>query len=100
MVLPIKQALQGHPKSGKMWMKMIDNILINELDFRTSTHNRCIYLRERDGKIQLLLHQVDGFMLKKTSEKAARDLLNNIGIKIQFLSKKETSIVPFEFWEL
>ena len=30
MVLPVKHALQGHPKNGKMWMKMIDNILIKE----------------------------------------------------------------------
>ena len=55
MVLPVKHALQGHPESGKMWMKMIDNILIKELGFRTTTHNRCIYLQEKDGESQLLL---------------------------------------------
>ena len=49
MVLPVHHALQGHPESGKMWMKMIDNILINQLRFRTTTHDRCIYIRERDG---------------------------------------------------
>ena len=97
MVLPVKHALQGHPKSGKMWMKMIDNILIKELGFRTTTHDRCIYLQERDGEIQLLLRQVDNFMLGTTSKKAARDLFNNIGIKIQFQSEKEANIVPFEF---
>ena len=40
MVLPIKHALQVHPKSGKMGMKMIDNILITELGFRTTTYNK------------------------------------------------------------
>ena len=27
-VLPVYHALQGHPESGKMWMKLIDNIII------------------------------------------------------------------------
>ena len=36
-------------------------------------------------------------MLGTTSEKAARDLLNNIGVKIQFPSEKEANIVLFEF---
>ena len=76
---------------------MIDNILIKELGFRTTTHNRCIYLQERDGEIQLLLQQVDDFMLGITSKKAVRDLFNNIGIKIQFPSKAESDIIPFKF---
>ena len=37
MVLSVKHALKGHPKSGKMWMKMIDNILITEFGFKTTT---------------------------------------------------------------
>ena len=36
-------------------------------------------------------------MLGTTSEKAARDLFINIGVKIQFLSEKEANIVLFEF---
>ena len=55
MVLPVNHALQGHPKSGEMWMKMIDDILIKELWFKTTTHDTCFYLQERDDNIQLLL---------------------------------------------
>ena len=47
--------------------------------------------------MQLLLHQVDDFMLGIASEKVAKDLFNDIGIKIKFLSEKEANIVPFEF---
>ena len=36
-------------------------------------------------------------MLGITSEKAARNLFNDIGIKIQFPSKAELDIIPFEF---
>ena len=97
MVLPVHHALQGHPESGKMWMKMIDKILINQLGFRTTTHDRCIYIRERDGQVQLLLRQIDDFCTGMTSEKAARDLFNNIDVKIQFLSEKEDGKIPFEF---
>ena len=49
-VLHIYHALQGHPESGKMWMKLIDNIIINELGFHTTTHDRCIYRRVQDRK--------------------------------------------------
>ena len=97
MILPVKPALQGHPESRKMWMKMIDDILITELGFKTTTHNRCIYIQKRDGEIQLLLRQVGDFMLGITSEKTARDLFNDIGIKIQFPSEAESDVIPFEF---
>ena len=97
MVLPVKHALQGHPKSRKMWMKVINDILISELGFKTTTHDRCIYIWEKDGEIQLLLYQVDDFMLGITSKKAAQDLFNDIGIKIQFPSETEANIISFEF---
>ena len=76
---------------------MIDDILINQLGFRTTTHDRCIYIRERDGQVQLLLRQIDDFCTGMTNEKAARDLFNDIGIKIQFASEKEDGKIPFEF---
>ena len=36
-VLPVLHSLQGHPESGKMWMQLIDRILIKELSFATTT---------------------------------------------------------------
>ena len=76
---------------------MIDNILITELGFRTTTHDRCIYIQERDGKIQLLLRQVNDFILRIISKKAAWDSFHDIGVKIQFPSKVEANIIPFKF---
>lgn len=43
LILPVKHALQDHLKTRKMLMKMIDDILITELGFRSTTHNICIY---------------------------------------------------------
>ena len=36
-------------------------------------------------------------MLGTTNEKDAKDLFNDIGMKIQFPSEVEANIVPFEF---
>ena len=38
-ILPVKHCLRGHPESGKMWMHFIDNILIKEMGFKTTTHD-------------------------------------------------------------
>ena len=97
MVLPVHPALQGHPKSGKDVDEDFYKILITELGFCTITYNRCIYIQERDDKLQLLLRQVDDFMPGTTSKKATRVLLNDIGIKIQFPSEVEANIILFEF---
>jgi hypothetical protein len=45
-VLPIQHSLQGHPESGKMWMRMIDRILNEDLGFTITTHDRCIYTKQ------------------------------------------------------
>ena len=96
-VLPVYHALKGHPESSKMWMKSINNIIINQLGFCTITHDRCIYRWVQDGETQLLLRQVDNFLLGVENEQSARNLFNDIGKKIQFPTEVEQGIVPFEF---
>ena len=90
-------ALQGHPERRKMWMKLIDNIIINERGFHTTTHDRCIYKWVQDRETQLLLSHVDNFLLGCENEQSAQNLLNDIRKKIQFPSEVEQGIVPFEF---
>ena len=54
-VLPVLRALQGHPKSGKLWEKHINNILFSdELNFKTTTHDRTIYKTVYKGKLVFL----------------------------------------------
>ena len=96
-VLPVQHALQGHPESRKMWMHMIDNILIKELGFRTTMHDRCIYLQEQNGSKQLLLRQIDDFCCGVSTKQEAREIFNGIRSKIQFPSEEEIGIIPFEF---
>jgi hypothetical protein len=96
-VLPIQHSLQGHPESGKMWMRMIDQILIEDLGFTTTTHDRCIYTKKVDRKTILMLRQVDDFMLGCTDESIPRNIYNIIGTKIRFKTEEEEDIVPFEW---
>ena len=97
-VIPVQHCLQGHPESGKQWMRFIDNILINEMGFRTTTHDRCIYRKlMADGEPVYCLRQVDDFMLSCNREKTARDIFDTIGRKMQFDTEREQGIVPMEF---
>ena len=58
-VLPVLHLLQGHPEYGKMRMKLIDRILIKDLEFKTTTKNHYIYIKKIKGRTLLLLRQVE-----------------------------------------
>ena len=53
-VLPVQHSLQGHPESGKMWMRLIDKVLIKELGFASTVHDRCIYRKVINGKLVII----------------------------------------------
>ena len=78
-------------------MKLIDSIIINQLGFHTTTHDRCIYRRVQDGETQLLLCQVDDILLGCENEQSAQNLFNDIKKKIKFPTEVKQGIVPFEF---
>ena len=96
-VHPVLNSLQGHPESGKMWMKLIDRILIKELGFATTTKDCCIYIKKIDERIILLLRQVDDFCCACTDEQDAKNIYNLIGTKIQFQSERDKGDIPFEY---
>jgi hypothetical protein len=83
-----------------MWMRMIDRIIIEDLGFTTTTHDRCIYTKQVDGKTILMLRQVDDFMLGCTYESIARNIHDIIGTKIRFKTEEEEDIVPFEWLDI
>ena len=81
-VIPVLNSLQGHPESGKMWMKLIDRILIKDLGFKTTIKDRCIYIKKIEGRTLLLLCQVNDFCYACTVEQDAKNIYNLIGTKI------------------
>ena len=55
-VLPVLRALQGHPESGKLWERHINNILMSpDLNFKHTTYDRTIYHTTFKGNKVLLL---------------------------------------------
>ena len=92
MVLPIRHSLQGHPGSGNMYMQMINKVLLEKLEFKSTTHDRCIYKKHIDGKLVFILRQVDDILIACDNEDLAKDITNKIGRLISFkeeLDEKE-----------
>ena len=80
-------------------MHFIDNITINQICFKTTTHDRCIYIKIIDGELIYLLRMVDDCIISCKNEKTSRNIFNIIGEKMKFQSEKEKGIIPFKFLE-
>ena len=96
-VLPFNHALQGHPESGKMWMHFIDNILIKKMEFKTTTHDRCIYRKVFDDEVIYILQQINDCIAQTKREERAKNNFNITGTKMRFASKEKKRIIPFEY---
>ena len=61
-VIPIKHALQGHKRAPRLWDKHISKIIIDEMGFKATTHEPCLYYKHDgvDGLV-LICRQVDDF---------------------------------------
>ena len=77
-VIPMYKNLQGQPDAGVLWERMINDILINKMGFRTTTHERNLYIGEVDGKSVLVCRQVDDFAAGAATEVTARKFLDVI----------------------
>ena len=83
-VLPVLRALQGHPESGKLWERHINNILMGpELNFKHTTHDRTIYQTTYNGNKVMLLRMVDDLLLSCEHEDTAREIYSKIGLTLQ-----------------
>ena len=81
-VLPVLQALQGHPKLGKLWEWHINNILMSTaLGFKHITHNCTIYQTVFKTHKVLLLRQVDNLVIQCENKSTARETFLIIGLK-------------------
>ena len=83
-VMEVLHSLQGHPLSGKQWMKMIDKIPINDISFSTTAHDRCIHKRTDSEGTILILRQVDDFLIGTTDKSIAERITKRVGEQVKF----------------
>ena len=56
-VLPVQHALQGHPESPRLWESHIHTILVDRLQFKPTTHEKCLYSK-RDERCCCCFRQI------------------------------------------
>ena len=75
-VIPLYKALQGFPEAGALWERMINDILLNKMGFRLTTHERNLYIGEIDGQEVLVCRQVDDFASGAACEATAKKFMD------------------------
>ena len=78
-------------------MHFIDNILIKEMGFKTTTHDRCIYRKVIDDEVVYILQQIDNCIAQTKCKETVKNIFNIIGTKMRFASKEKKGIIPFEY---
>ena len=61
-VIPILSAMQGHPKSPRLWEKHADSIL-RDVGLTPTIHEPCLYSGVIEGKRVIFKRQVDDFAI-------------------------------------
>jgi len=81
-VARVNNAIQGHPKSPRLWEKHINKILQSS-GLTPTTHKPCLYSGTIKGQCILFLCQVDDFSVAATTEALATDIINQINQKLR-----------------
>jgi hypothetical protein len=66
--------LQGHPETGALISKILD-----DLDIVYTTHERSIYRGKIGGKVVLLCRQVEDLAVASSDPTAAQGVIDSIG---------------------
>ena len=77
MVLPVQHALQGHPESGALWEKFVNEAIARH-GFTSTTHERNIYQGTFNGHRMLICRQVDDLAIGCADPTAIRELVTTI----------------------
>jgi hypothetical protein len=73
--LPAQHALQGHPKSPRLWEEFINKILIEHLHLKSTTHERSIYSGKYKDNLILIQRQVDDIAVAAPTTKLAQEII-------------------------
>ena len=80
-ILPVNNALQGHPESPRLWEQHIHKIIVTSLRFQATTHEKCLCSRQHPETLQLelLLRQVDNFSVSADTPASCMHIIAEIG---------------------
>jgi len=81
-VVQVKNAIQGHPESPRLWEKHIDKIL-RDLGFKPTRHEPCLYRAAINGHMVLFLRQVDDFAIAANNAATVDQLLQDINARLR-----------------
>jgi len=81
-VVRVRNAIQGHPESPRLWEKLIDRIL-RDNKMNPTKHEPCLYHGYYMGMYTLFLRQVDDFAIATTSPEAAQALIRDINKQLR-----------------
>ena len=76
-VLPVNQALQGHPESPRLWANHMHKML-TAMNFKSCPHEPCLHDGEFNGKILIFLRQVDDFAIASPIPELASSFLDTL----------------------
>jgi hypothetical protein len=84
-VLPVNNALQGHPEAPRLWEQHIHHILVEYLHFKATTHEKCLYSRMHPDTSapELLLRQVDDFSVSAADQSSCTQIIQAIGTHLK-----------------
>jgi hypothetical protein len=87
LVLPVLCALQGHPAAGSSWADKVEQILMTELGFTSTTHDTCLYIGNYVGHYVLICRQLDDFIAAGEEEDKLRKLFTHLATKINIVAE-------------
>jgi hypothetical protein len=85
-VIPLNKAIQGHPEAGRLWESMITGIL-DDIGFKSTTHERNLYRGTLDGEMVLVCRQVDDFAVASVTPRVASKLVTLINDRVTTVDK-------------
>jgi len=93
-VLPVNQALQGHPESPRLWANHIHNILAT-LNFKSCPHEPCLYTGTFNGCRIIFLRQVDDFAIASPTPELASSFLDELDKHLKQKLKRQGLLTNF-----
>jgi hypothetical protein len=87
-VIPILSAMQGHPKSPRLWEKHANEILC-KIGLIPTVHKPCLYSGIINGNRILFMRQVDNFAIASPDEQTSDILMDHINDKLKIPIKQQ-----------